>query len=115
MIMQKFVQYGSSCINVVKGVSAGVGILEMGYPTMFADGQLGPLTKLVGNKVIYKDAGLVCPIKTVQDMIYESQRQIVEEGVINGSRAYNHMPKRTFSFCSEIERNEFLLKNRIQK
>ena len=115
MIMQKVVQHGPTCINAVKGVSAGVGILEMGYPTIFADGQLGPLTKLVGNKFIYKDAGLVCPIKTAQDMVYESQRQIVEEGVIDGSRAYNHMPKRTFSFCSEMERNEFLLKNRIQK
>lgn len=113
MIVQKFVKFGPACINVTKAVSTGVGIVEFGYPTIFADGQLGPVTKLIANKIIYKNEGLECPIQTQQDMIYESHRKVIEEGVVDGSRAYNPMPKRTFSFCSEIERNEFLIKNRI--
>jgi len=115
IIMQKFVQYGPACINGIKTVVAGVGVVEVGYPTVFADGQLGPLTKFVANDLIYKNQGLECPIQTQEDMIYESHRKVVEAGVVDGFRSYNHMPKRTFSFCSEVEREDFLVKNRIIK
>lgn len=47
-------------------------------------------------------------------MIYEAQRQATEQGVIDGSRVFNDMPKRNFSFRSEIERTEFLTKNSIK-
>ena len=113
MIVQKFVKYGPACMNVTKAVSASVGVVEFGYPTVFAPGQLGPLTKFAANEILYKNQGLQCPIETTQDMIYESSRQHIEKGVANGSREANYMPKRTFSFVSEIERNKFLEENKI--
>ena len=115
MIVQKFVKYGPACINATKAISAGVGVVEFGYPTVFAPGQLGPLTKFAANELLYKNEGLQCPIKTTQDMIYESNRQLIEEEVAIGSRELNYMPKRTFSFVSEIERNKFLEENKIVK
>jgi hypothetical protein len=114
-VLQKLIQHGPTCVNGMKVFGAGVGFVEIGYPEVFADEQLGPLTKLVANKIIYKNEGLEYPIQTKQDMIYESHKKIIEGGVVDGSRDHNDMPKRTFSFCSEVERNEFLVKNRIIK
>ena len=68
-LMQKLVQHGPTCINAVKGVATGVSLIEMGYPKVFSDGRLGPLTKFIGNEVIYKDQGLVYPICSCEDMI----------------------------------------------
>ena len=113
MIIQKFIQYGPYFINAVKSVAAGLGVMELGYPTVFSVGQLGPLTKFIGNEVIYKDQGMIYPICSYEDMIYESHRKATEEGILDGSRTFNDMPKRMFSFRSEIERNEFLEKFRI--
>ena len=115
MIVQKFVKYGPACIHVTKAISAGVGIVEFGHPTVFAPGKLGPLTKFTANEILYKNEGLQCPIVTTQDMIYECNRQLIEEGVANGSRQSNYMPKRTFSFVSEMERNQFLEENKVIK
>ena len=114
-LMQKLVQHGPTCINAVKGVAAGVGVMEIGYATAFEISECGPLTKYVANEYVYKANELDYPIYSRQDLIYEGQRKNILEGVIDGSRAYCDMPKRTFSFCSELERNEFLLKNRIVK
>lgn len=115
MVVQKFVKYGPTCINVTKAVSAGIGVLEYGYPTVFAPGHLGPLTKFAANQILYKNEGLQYPITTQQDMIYEYNRQLIEQGVADGSRKHNYMPKRTFSFVSEMERNQFLEENKIVK
>ena len=89
--------------------------MEIGYATAFEISECGPLTKYVANEYVYKANELDYPIYSRQDLIYEGQRKNILEGVIDGSRAYCDMPKRTFSFCSELERNEFLLKNRIVK
>lgn len=115
LVMQKFVQHGPACINIAKGITAGLGMVEIGYATTFETSQCGPLTKYVANEHIYKANGLDHPINTRQDLIYEGQRKIQLDGIVDGNRAYCDMPKRNFSFCSEMERNEFLIKNRIKK
>lgn len=100
-----------------KLVSATVALLTISekiIPDLYnPDVNIGPVTKTVMN--IQFSESLEYPIKTKQDVVYESQRAGVEDGVKDGSRSYNYMPKRTFSFYSEVERTEFLAKNSIIK
>jgi hypothetical protein len=68
--MQKLVQYGPLCVQVVKGIITMGIVSEVGFPTLAGGpNNIGPLTSFYVNKIEYPS--LQVPIETRMDIIYE--------------------------------------------
>jgi len=94
--------------KLVSGTLVLLTLTEKVIPDFYnPDVNVGLATEFVMNRQFGDN--IEYPIQTKQDIIYESQRA----GVEDSSRPFNYMPKRTFSFKSEIEPTEFLAKNSV--
>lgn len=83
--------------KLVSGTLSLLTLIEKVIPDFYnPDVNIGPVTEFIMNRQFGDN--IEYPIQTKQDIIYE------RVGIEDGSRPFNYMPKRTFSFKSEIKR-----------